>query len=72
MKVVGEFGGHGLVLPEQHLWKTRKHWGYQLQQDVGALEANYERSMEELCQWIFKGIAAGVYLVSTCMLERIT
>ena len=29
IKVIGEFGGHGLVLGEEHLWQTaRKNWGY--------------------------------------------
>ena len=34
IKVVGEFGGHGLVLPEEHLWQTsRKNWGYDVLKD---------------------------------------
>lgn len=35
IKVIGEFGGHGLVLPEEHLWQTsRKNWGYDVLKEL--------------------------------------
>lgn len=38
VKVIGEFGGHGLVLPAEHLWQTaKKHWGYDVLQDMTSL-----------------------------------
>lgn len=38
IKVIGEFGGHGLVLPEEHLWQTsRKNWGYDVLKELRML-----------------------------------
>ncbi|CAK8992787.1 unnamed protein product [Durusdinium trenchii] len=66
IKVVGEFGGHGLVLGEEHLWQTaRKNWGYNVLKDIEELEVKYESSMQSLCDWMCRGIAAGVYTQTT-------
>eukprot|EP00434_Breviolum_minutum_P003619 symbB.v1.2.003188.t1/scaffold158.1/size292703/1 len=62
IKVIGEFGGHGLVLPEEHLWQTsRKNWGYDVLKDASELEAKYSKSLEILADWMSCGIAAAVY-----------
>lgn len=66
IKVVGEFGGHGLVLPEEHLWQTsRKNWGYDVLKDTSELEAKYANSIQILGDWMQRGIAAGVYTQTT-------
>ncbi|CAJ1403677.1 unnamed protein product [Effrenium voratum] len=66
VKVIGEFGGHGLVLPAEHLWQTaKKHWGYDVLQDISELEAKYQGSIQNLCHWMRRGIAAGVYTQTT-------
>lgn len=66
VKVVGEFGGHGYVVPG-HQWNPEmRNWGY------GDLPANqkdykqrYRRSFEELMKLRRRGVAAGVYTQTT-------
>ena len=66
VKVVGEFGGHGLPI-EGHLWDPKRgNWGY------GGLPKNetewlerYQRSIDRLVELRGQGIAAGVYTQTT-------
>ncbi len=66
IKVVGEFGGHGLPV-EGHLWdNSTRNWGY------GGLPKNreeylerYEESIRRLVDLKQRGIAAGVYTQTT-------
>lgn len=66
VKVVGEFGGHGLVV-EGHIWDPeRGGWGY-----GGAaptreeLKQRYEESIRRLAMLKRQGVAAGVYTQTT-------
>jgi len=69
IKVVGEFGGHGMVLPEQHLWSGGEHWGYgddkKMAKSVEELETKYNETLQSLLDLMPQGIAAGVYTQTT-------
>jgi hypothetical protein len=62
IKVVGEFGGHGLPVPG-HLWDASAgNWGYGgLPRDREDYLARYRESVRRLVDLKRKGIAAGVY-----------
>ncbi len=66
IKVVGEFGGHGLPV-EGHLWNPGKHnWGYGgLPKDKEEYFARYVKSLDQLNELKAQGIAAGVYTQTT-------
>lgn len=66
VKVVGEFGGHGLVI-DGHQWDPKmRNWGYgDLPQSQGEYEARYRKSFDALMKLRRKGVAAGVYTQTT-------
>jgi len=66
IKVIGEFGGHGLPTPG-HLWdNSRRNWGYGgLPKDAGEYKERYLESLRILTELKSKGIAAGVYTQTT-------
>ncbi len=66
VKVVGEFGGHGLAA-EGHLWdEDRENWGYGgLPKDEKEYQARYIESIRRLADLKTRGIAAGVYTQTT-------
>jgi hypothetical protein len=66
IKVVGEFGGHGLVVTN-HLWNpNRNNWGYGgLPKDAAEYRERYTESIRQLAQLKAQGIAAGVYTQTT-------
>ncbi|MEM6504117.1 MAG: sulfatase-like hydrolase/transferase [Planctomycetota bacterium] len=66
VKVVGEFGGHGLPA-KGHQWKTAKRaWGYGgLPKDEAEYKQRYVESIRRLADLRAKGIAGGVYTQTT-------
>jgi hypothetical protein len=66
VKVVGEFGGHGMPI-EGHLWsKNSPNWGYGgLPKDLDEWKQRYTRSIHLLAGLRKRGIAAGVYTQTT-------
>ncbi len=66
IKVMGEFGGHGLPI-EGHLWDAnRRNWGCgSIPKDAAEYKQRYIKSLEMLDQLRGKGIAAGVYTQTT-------
>lgn len=66
IKVMGEFGGHGLPV-EGHLWDAnRRNWGYgSIPKDSAEYKQRYVKSLEMLDELRGKGIAAGVYTQTT-------
>ncbi len=62
IKVVGEFGGHGLVVPG-HIWDpNRRNWGYGgLPKNAAEYRERYIRTLKKLNELRARGIAAGVY-----------
>jgi beta-galactosidase len=66
IKVVGEFGGHGLVVPG-HIWNTgKRNWGYGgLPKDEKEYRERYVESVRLMAQLKSQGIAAGVYTQTT-------
>jgi beta-galactosidase len=66
IKVMGEFGGHGLPIAK-HLWDAdRENWGYGgLPKDESEFLERYETSIRMLKELRKQGIAAGVYTQTT-------
>ena len=66
VKVMGEFGGHGLP-SAGHLWdNSRRNWGYGgLPKDAAEYRERYEESLRLLGELKNKGIAGGVYTQTT-------
>lgn len=66
VKVVGEFGGHGLPV-DGHLWdESTDNWGYGgLPKNAAEYRQRYEESIRRLAELKQKGIAAGVYTQTT-------
>ena len=66
IKVMGEFGGHGLPV-QGHLWDAkRRNWGYgSLPKDAAEYKQRYVVSLDMLNDLRAKGIAAGVYTQTT-------
>jgi hypothetical protein len=66
IKVVGEFGGHGMPT-EGHLWsKDSPNWGYgSLPKDLNEWKERYARSIKVLAYLRTRGICAGVYTQTT-------
>ncbi len=66
IKVVGEFGGHGMPI-DGHLWnKSSPNWGYGgLPKDLNEWKERYTRSIRILADLRKRGIAAGVYTQTT-------
>lgn len=65
VRVMGEFGGHGLVVPD-HVWDSkRRNWGYSLAKTVDELTERYGESLQRLNRLREQGIAAGVYTQTT-------
>jgi hypothetical protein len=66
IKVIGEFGGHGLPV-QGHLWDAnRRNWGYgDLPKNQTEYKERYATSIEMLNQLRDQGIAAGVYTQTT-------
>jgi beta-galactosidase len=66
VKVMGEFGGHGLPIPN-HLWDAnRRNWGYgDLPKSPEEYKERYITSLKMLNDLRAQGIAAGVYTQTT-------
>ena len=66
VKVVGEFGGHGMPI-EGHLWnKNSPNWGYGgLPKNLDEWKDRYSRSLRILAWLRMRGICAGVYTQTT-------
>lgn len=66
VKVIGEFGGHGLAV-EGHLWDAdRDNWGYgKLPKTKDEYRQRYVKSLDILNDFRRRGIAAGVYTQTT-------
>jgi beta-galactosidase/beta-glucuronidase len=66
IKVMGEFGGHGLPV-QGHLWDAnRRNWGYgSLPKDEAEYKQRYVVSLDMLNNLRHQGIAAGVYTQTT-------
>ncbi len=66
VKVVGEFGGHGMPI-EGHLWnKDSPNWGYGgLPKDLAEWKQRYTRSIGVLVGLRKRGVCAGVYTQTT-------
>jgi hypothetical protein len=66
IKVVGEFGGHGLPIAG-HLWdENRDNWGYGgLPKNAAEYRERYVESLRRLAELRAQGIAAGVYTQTT-------
>ncbi len=66
VKVVGEFGGHGLPVGG-HLWDpNRRNWGYgNLPKTPEEYQSRYRESLARLDALRKQGIAAGVYTQTT-------
>lgn len=66
VKVVGEYGGHGLPV-EGHMWKSDKEaWGYGgLPKNAQEYKDRYVESLRVLSELQLKGVAAGVYTQTT-------
>jgi beta-galactosidase len=66
IKVVGEFGGHGLPV-KGHLYdENRDNWGYGgLPANAQEFQERYVESIRRLVELKDKGIAAGVYTQTT-------
>ncbi|MCF7673763.1 MAG: glycoside hydrolase family 2 [Akkermansiaceae bacterium] len=66
IKVVGEFGGHGMPV-EGHLWnKNSPNWGYGgLPKDLNEWKQRYTRSIQILADLRKRGISAGIYTQTT-------
>lgn len=65
IRVMGEFGGHGLLVPG-HVWDAnRRNWGYSLAKTTEEYTARYRDSLKRLNDLRKKGIAAGVYTQTT-------
>jgi len=66
VRVVGEFGGHGLPV-QGHLWDAnRNNWGYGgLPKNKAEYKQRYVQSIKLLNQLRSRGIAAGVYTQTT-------
>ena len=66
VKVVGEFGGHGLVVPG-HQWNPKmRNWGYgDLPQTPSEYKQRYRKSFEELMRLRRRGVAGAVYTQTT-------
>ena len=66
IKVVGEFGGHGLPVPG-HLWNPgTRNWGYGgLPETRQEYRDRYRNSLHKLQDLKSRGIAAGVYTQTT-------
>ncbi len=65
VRVIGEFGGHGIVISD-HVWDpTRRNWGYSLAKTSEEFTARYGESLKRLNQLRQQGIAGGVYTQTT-------
>lgn len=66
VKVVGEFGGHGFVVPG-HQWNpAMRNWGYGgLPQTEEEYKGRYRKSFERLMELRRRGVAGGVYTQTT-------
>ncbi len=66
VKVVGEFGGHGLVV-KGHQWNPdMRNWGYgDLPQTKEEYQARYRSTFELLMKLRQRGVAGGVYTQTT-------
>lgn len=66
VKVVGEFGGHGMPI-EGHLWnKNSPNWGYGgLPKNLDEWKQRYARSIDVLASLRKRGVCAGVYTQTT-------
>ncbi|MGJ3242229.1 MAG: glycoside hydrolase family 2 protein [Opitutales bacterium] len=66
VKVVGEFGGHGLRL-DDHLWNPdMRNWGYgDLPQTLDEWKERFAASIDRLIDLKQQGIAAGIYTQTT-------
>ncbi len=66
VKVVGEFGGHGMPI-EGHLWNNSKaNWGYGgLPKDLNEWKERFARSVHVLSGLRKRGVCAGVYTQTT-------
>lgn len=70
VNVLGEFGGIGLALKD-HLWDTKRNWGYVKFNTMDEVTEEYIKYAEQLYQMIDKGFSAGVYTQTTDVEEEI-
>ena len=66
VKVIGEFGGHGLVVAG-HQWNSEmRNWGYgDLPATKEEYSQRYRKTFEQLMKLRRRGVAAGVYTQTT-------
>ena len=62
--VLGEFGGLGLPVPD-HLWGSKKNWGYRSFKTRDELTAAYLDLIAKLKPLVSQGLAAAVYTQTT-------
>jgi hypothetical protein len=62
--VLGEFGGLGWPI-EDHLWGSKRNWGYRGYKDQNGLNAAYEDAVNKLEPLIRDGLSAAVYTQTT-------
>lgn len=62
--VLGEFGGLGLPL-EGHTWQEKNNWGYRSFQNADTLFRTYSLYMDQLMNFIQKGLSAAIYTQTT-------
>ncbi len=64
VNVMGEYGGIGRVM-EEHLWNSRRNWGYVQFGSEKEVTDEYVNFAEELLELVSKGFSAGVYTQTT-------
>ncbi len=63
--VLSEFGGYSLNLPD-HVWNSRKDFGYKKFETIEALTQGYLELIEnQLIPWVESGLSAAVYTQTT-------
>lgn len=64
LMVLGEFGGLGLPI-EGHTWQQKDNWGYQSFSTADELKARYSALIDDLADYIPRGLSAAVYTQTT-------
>ena len=63
---IGEFGGLGCRLSDEHLWNPKmRNWGYRQADDRAKLMSDYLALMDALQSLAFEGLAGSVYTQTT-------
>lgn len=58
--VLGEYGGIGMPVPE-HLWQTKKNWGYVQFKNAREVTDEYVKYGEQLLNLVNRGLSGAVY-----------